>query len=140
VGRKRLNVVLISAAIDSQWLLPNQRLGGSLSQVDRLLLINNSNDNVLKRYHWLYGPRSKADAVGTVGLRTRHPAVSDFAQIDAAPIIGRQHGCAPYFESPRLVAAIRSCLFPERETSPEIPTQGLPIPVAARPERAIRQE
>jgi hypothetical protein len=130
--RPKVDVVLISAAIDSDWLLPGRRLGGSLSQADRLLLVNNSSDSTLKRYHWLYGRRSNATALSTTGLRSRNvAATTDLAQIDAAPIIGRHHGCGPYFESPRLLAAMRSYLFSERTQSPEIPTEGLPIPVAA---------
>ncbi|HVX14726.1 MAG TPA: hypothetical protein VHC22_26290 [Pirellulales bacterium] len=135
-ARPKLNVVLISAAIDNDWLLPGRRLGHALSQTDRLLLLNNSSDSTLKRYHWLYGPRSKTAALGTTGLRTSTIAAGEISQIDAAPIIGRHHGCAPYFESPRLVAAMRACLFTDDTASPQTPKDGIAIPVAALPDRA----
>ncbi|HEV3343168.1 MAG TPA: hypothetical protein VG125_22535, partial [Pirellulales bacterium] len=60
VARPPFNVVLISAAVDNDWLLPGRQLDLALSQVDRLLLINNTSDRLLKRYHWLYGRRSTA--------------------------------------------------------------------------------
>ena len=139
--RPKVGVVLISAAIDNGWLLPGRRLGDSLSQTDRLLLVNNSSDYMLKRYHWLYGPRSKVGAVGSTGLPTGGlSAAGDISQIDAAPIIGRYHGCGPYFESPRLVTAMRSCLFPNGDASPQVPSEGIAIPIAAKPDRNVRQE
>jgi hypothetical protein len=137
-----INVVLISAAVDNDWLLPGRQLDMALSQVDRLLLVNNSSDRVLKRYHWLYGRRSKATALGSAGLPvSSFASVSDkIAQYDAAPIIGRQHGCGAYFDSPRLVALMRNCLFsseaspapPDSSPLPEVPGhEGASIPLAS---------
>jgi hypothetical protein len=114
LARPAFNVALISAAVDNDWLLPGRRLDMALSQVDRMLLINNSSDRVLKRYHWLYGRRSKATALGNAGLpaaASLGPVVERITQYDAAPIIGRQHGCSAYFESPRLVALMQDALF-----------------------------
>ncbi|MGH7140612.1 MAG: hypothetical protein ACREHD_33180 [Pirellulales bacterium] len=132
-AREKANVVLVSAALDNDWLLPGHRLDGAVTQIERLLLVNNTGDSVLKRYHWLYGSRSKAAALGSTGLRMPWAAGAlgeRLLQIDAAPIVGRRHGCAPYFESPRLLTAMRSILFHDDEPSPQIPTDGLRIPVA----------
>jgi hypothetical protein len=127
-----VRVVLISAAMDSDWLMPGRHLSGALSQTDRLLLVNNSSDQVLKRYHWLYGRRSKAAAAGSAGVRVGGDVSDKVAQIDAAGIIGRHHGCAPYFESPSLVAAMQAYLFDTDVKSPHLPSPGLQIPVASR--------
>ena len=133
------NVVLISAAVDNDWLLPGRKLNMALSQVDRLLLVNNTSDRVLKRYHWLYGRRSTATALGNSGLPASRlgPDGEKVTQYDAAPIIGRQHGCSAYFESPRLVALMREYLFrsgdpAEPPSAPEgPPVEGTPIPLAS---------
>lgn len=135
VPREKVNVVLVSAALDNDWLLPGHRLDGAVTQIERLLLVNNSNDSVLKRYHWLYGSRNKSAALGSTGLPMPWALGAlgeDLIQIDAAPIIGRRHGCAPYFESPRLRGAMRSVLFNDNAPSPRIPTDGLQIPVATK--------
>ena len=139
MSRRPADVVLISAAIDNDWLLPGRRLDRSLSQVNRLLLINNTSDSVLKRYHWMYGRRSKVAALGATGLPAVNrlgPAAGKISQLDAASIIGRRHGCGPYFDSPRLVAAMRNHLFGERSNAtPPLetpPLEGTPIPLASR--------
>ena len=137
-SRQPVNVVLISAAIDNDWLFPGRRLGSAVSDVDRLLLINNRDDSVLNRYHWLYGMRSKAAALGVTGLAAGRlgEAARSIQQLDAASIIGRQHGCAPYFDSPRLLAAMRPVLFGEgpleQQPSPTPPTRGETIPIARK--------
>ena len=105
--------------------------------------MNNGSDNVLSRYHWVYGPRSKATALGVTGLRGSWQLGEEadkVKQLDASSIIGRHHGCGPYFESPRLVAAMRSHLFSDDAQAPEVPTEGLPIPVAARPEKETTRQ
>lgn len=136
LDRKGVNVVLVSAAIDSDWLFPGRRLGSSLTGVDRLLLINNRDDSVLNRYHWLYGRRSKAAALAVTGLAVSRlgERAGSVRQIDAASIIGRQHGCGPYFDSPRLLAAMRPVLFgdgPRELSSPRRPAaRGETIPIA----------
>lgn len=145
-ARPKFNVVLISAAVDNDWLLPGRRLDLALSQADRVLLINNSSDVVLKRYHWLYGRRSTNAALGSTGLRgsSRLGAYAGrIAQIDAAPIIGRHHGCQPYFESPRLVSSMRAYLFDARDAkeppSPQIlPKEGAPVPIASGGQEGVR--
>lgn len=138
--RRAVHVVLISAAIDDDWLLPGNRLGGAISQTEQLLLVNNSSDHVLKRYHWLYGRRSRTAALGSTGLRAGGGFSENITQIDAAAIIGRHHGCAPYFDSPRLVAAMRSHLFDIEADSPQLPSPGLQVPLAVLPDANDRPE
>ncbi|OYV89770.1 MAG: hypothetical protein B7Z73_06605, partial [Planctomycetia bacterium 21-64-5] len=135
-----LDVVLISAAIDNDWLLPGRKLNRSFEEVDRLLLINNHDDSVLSRYRWLYGLRSRAEALGVTGIATgrlgRHAGKT--VQIDAASIIGRRHGCNPYFDSPQLLAAMRPVLFGARPRSP--PTEGMTLPLAEKNNHLPKQQ
>lgn len=140
ISRPPVNVVLVSAAVDNDWLLPGRQLDLALSQIDRLLLINNSSDRLLKRYHWLYGRRSTATALGNSGLPASlrvGPDRERIAQYDAAPIVGRQHGCSAYFDSPRLVGLMQRYLFlggasPASPSVPEAPpVEGTTIPLAS---------
>jgi hypothetical protein len=133
VERPRVHVVLISAAVDNDWLMPGRRLGDALLQTDQLLLVNNSSDPILRRYHWLYGARSRTSALGSTGLGMGGGPGVRLTQIDAAPIIGRHHGCAPYFDSPGLVAAMRAQLFDLHVEAPQMPSPGLEIPLAKSP-------
>ncbi len=122
-------VVFVSPAIDSDWLLPRHRFGRAMSQVERMLLLNNSADRVLKRYHWLYGPRSTVEALGHAGLR--RSALADdqrqkIVQVDAASAIGSKHGCGPYFESPAMLARMRPVLFGTETPDPVVKGNSLP--------------
>lgn len=124
-------VVFVSPAIDDDWLLPGRRFGGAWPQVERMLLVNNSADRTLKRYHWLYGPRSQAEALGHAGLR--RGALPDgvrerVVQLDAAHIIGSQHGCGPYFESPALLARMRPYMLEPESSGPFL--KGLTLPTS----------
>ncbi len=66
--RPRLDVALLAAALDSDWILPGHCHGQALGMVNRMLLVTNSCDQVLTRYHLLYGLRSCAEALGCTGL------------------------------------------------------------------------
>lgn len=108
--RSQVRVVLVSAAIDNDWLLPGRRLGHALSHVERLLLINNTSDSVLRRYGWLYGRRNSAAALGytgLIGVRRLGDNAAKVRQIDATNTVGRQHGFMNYFSVPRIVGWMR---------------------------------
>lgn len=109
-SRSPVRVVLISAAIDHDWLLPGRRLDRALSSVERMLVVTNSKDPVLRRYHWLYGMRSRAVALGYAGLAGGAPATtiaSKIEQVDAASLVGPNHGFMYYFSVPQVVARIQ---------------------------------
>jgi hypothetical protein len=110
--------VLVTAALDNDWLLPGHRNGKAMSQVDALLLVNNSCDRVLKRYEVLYHRRSSRQALGYTGLAVHCLPPVDAAkvrQIDACCQIGKEHGIENYYCSPSLVAAMREYLLFEIE-------------------------
>ncbi len=108
--RQRVQAVLISAAIDNDWLLPHRRLGRAISSVERMLLLTNSTDPVLSRYRLLYGLRSNAAALGYTGLAGREQLGAEarkIEQIDVASLVGPNHGFVYYFSAPRVVAQIQ---------------------------------
>ena len=92
--RQPANVTLLAAALDNDWLLPGHYHGRAMSQVAHLLLINNSCDRLLMRYHFLYGRRACQQALGYTGL-PRWGFSDDVwrrvDQFDACCIVGRDH-------------------------------------------------
>lgn len=108
--RSPVRAVLISAAIDNDSVLPGRRLDRALSSVERLLVVTNSTDPVLRRYRWLYGFRSRAVALGYSGIAGggRWPAdAAKIEQVDAASFVGPNHGFMYFFSAPQVVARIR---------------------------------
>ncbi len=130
-------MVLIAAAVDNDWILPGHCHGRALSVVDRLLLVNNGCDRILARYHWLYGRRSCAEALGYTGLvggGQLGAELSKITQFDACCNVGTDHDWALYFGSPAVVGRIVPLLFrtsavPAQPIAPAQPTTSAP-PIA----------
>ncbi len=64
-GRRPVNVVLIAAALDANWLGPNQYHGLAMSQVGHMLLLDNCQDVAMRYYHF----SSKYGHPQALGLR-----------------------------------------------------------------------
>ena len=112
--RDPMQVVLLAAAVDSDWLLPGRLEDRAMSQVSSMLLINNGCDALLKRYHMIYCRRSCQQALGYTGLAAGYLAGSDrgkVSQLDAGGVVGRRHLFANYLCSPDLMARMRSYLL-----------------------------
>lgn len=130
--RAPMNAVLVVAALDNHWLAPGQAHGMALSQAAAMLLINNSCDAVLKRYHLIYGRRCNADAVGYRGPYLGALADEDrgkVRQIDACCYVGKRHLFNLYIGAPSLLASMRATLLPE----PSQPAEAEQPIVAAAP-------
>lgn len=110
-SRRPMQAVLVAAALDNHWLLPGRAHGNALSQVDRMLLVNNSCDALLKRYHLV---RACQEALGYTGLhRLDSDARNKIQQIDACCEIGKRHQFAGYLCSAGLMSRMRSELLSE---------------------------
>jgi hypothetical protein len=109
---RRWRAVLIAAALDNNWLSIGRRHGLALTQVERMLLINNSVDRALRFYHVV--ARYHPQALGSTGLAgSLGAARAKVAQLNAASIVGRQHDWSRYFHSPTLVSRMRPYLRDE---------------------------
>ena len=89
-----MDVVLIAAAADNDWLLPGHANGTGAKVVNRMLLVRNSCDKVLRFYRWLYGRRSCAEALGYAGMGGLGQLGADqgkIAQFDACCLVGPEH-------------------------------------------------
>ena len=124
--RDPAQVVLLAAALDNHWLIPGHTHGQAISQTEELLLINNSSDRLLKRYHLLYGRRSCAAALGYLGISQRSLGVegNKVQQLDASCQIGKQHIFALYLQAPGLMAPIRATLLKSVLTTAPVETEG----------------
>jgi hypothetical protein len=79
--RQPMNVVLFAAALNSDWLCPGHYHGMAMTQVDRMMLLNNCNDMAMEYYRFsttcgdpqalgLCGPTCM-DAAGAAKIRQR---------------------------------------------------------------------
>lgn len=113
-NRQKVQAVLIAAALDNDWLLADRFNGRAMSQVNGLLLVNNSCDALLQRYHRLDHRRSCRQALGFTGLARRcldRESWSKVEQIDACCQVGRRHALADYLCAMNLMARMRSHLL-----------------------------
>ena len=111
VADRKINAVLISPAVHANWLYPNDRHGGAVNSVSRMLLVNNPSDSMLSRY-WRIA--NGTPALGVVGLRTGAifgEKQKKIEQYDASRIIGGNHGVEHYVRSPAIMAKVRETIL-----------------------------
>jgi hypothetical protein len=112
--RQPVQVVLLVAALDNDWLLPGHYHGQAMSQVSSMLLVNNCCDMLLQRYHLIYGRRCDQQALGYTGLGGWAATAADKAKVDqveACSLVGRRHQFVGYITSNSLVARMRPYLL-----------------------------
>jgi hypothetical protein len=117
-ARPPLRSALMAAAVDCHWLWPDQRHGAALSQLELLLLVNNSCDRVLRRFPKIACDRHGAEALGLVGLATGKLAVEDqekVEQIDACCYLGPRHDFDRYVASGAIMDAVAAVVCDEFE-------------------------
>jgi len=100
-GIPRRQAVLIAAAIDAHWLVPGQRHGRALTQVERLLVTRNVCDPVLRYYPLMYR-RGGPQALGYTGAVCGRADLDRVEMVDVSPTVGRAHGWADYLAAPVL--------------------------------------
>jgi len=134
-SRAPAQVVLMAAALDSNWLYPGHFHGQALSQTSSLLLVNNGCDRLLMRYHLLYHRRDCREALGYVGLYRGRISGDDHAkvmQIDACCHVGKQHQFALYLSAPAIMNRTRGTLLSPASVpasdQPELVDAGLAQP------------
>jgi hypothetical protein len=106
--RLPLRAVLMAGALDSNALLPHARNGLALTQVDRMLVLTNPADEVLKYYRLLYGLGGKMQALGAAGAAGLR-SLGDRAKVahwNVSRFVGSDHDWARYLYSPVIVERI----------------------------------
>lgn len=107
-SRQPLRAVLMAAAVDSQALLPNARNGRALAQVDRMLIMTNPTDDVLRHYRLLYGLGSKVRALGFAGAAgyESSPKSAKVTHWNVSRFVGAAHDCSRYLTSPAIISGM----------------------------------
>lgn len=106
----RLHLVLVAAAVRQDALAPRGEYRQVARTIDRLALFNNTRDKALGYFEFI--DRSlRAEALGHEQMPASWlPAGVEFTQVDAAPIVGKNHRFPLYLEScslrQRLAAAV----------------------------------
>jgi hypothetical protein len=96
-NRTPVNAVLIAAASHSYWLAEGQHHGRALSQVDRVLLINNCSDRAMRYYDLLVPGRGGPQALGLRGPTRLSPQyASKIFNRDVSRYVGSQHELMVY--------------------------------------------
>lgn len=106
-------VVLYAAALDNTWWFPGGYHDLAVSQVERMLLLYNTADPVLRLYPRL-DPRSPTAALGYTGLLRPARLGQDAERLEQANArcqIGKTHDEQAYFASETLMRRVRETLF-----------------------------
>ncbi len=96
--RLPVRAVLMASALDSDWLLPCRYHGRAMSQVDRVLLLNNACDPAMRWYH-LIDRCGRPQALGLHGLDCPSRLGADRAKVCQRNVcrdVGRQHDFFSY--------------------------------------------
>lgn len=98
----RVHLVLVAAAVRQDALAPRGPYRNVLQCIDRLTLLNNTQDKALGFFEFI--DRSlRTDALGHENMPARWlPPEIEFVQVDAAAAIGKSHRFPLYMDSPSL--------------------------------------
>jgi hypothetical protein len=114
----RLTAVLMAAAVDADWLSDCQPHGLALSRFERVLLLNNSADPVLRRFYKALSRPERSSAIGSVGLLLPEAQfASQVRQWDVSSLLGRTHDLRSYVETPEIMWAVAEYAFFIEENS-----------------------
>jgi len=110
---RQIRLVLLSAAMNNDALLPGRKYDLVLSQTERTLVFVNPADLALHVYHRLFSRRRVVSALGLNGPGglQRSPYASRVDLAWSNPYVGREHGMMPYWQSPTLVCWMRPYLL-----------------------------
>jgi hypothetical protein len=107
---RRLNAVLLAAAVDHDWLNPGERYGAALPVTERMLVMQNERDSWLNAYPLkdLLGNRQ---ALGRRGFQEADTIrmsdqIGKISVLDASPFAGRSHDFRSFHSRVELAEAI----------------------------------
>lgn len=101
-------VSLIAAAVNNNALMPNARYGQAYGIVDKLVLVNNSSDSVLKFYKFL-DRQNKIPAMGFSGLPISclNDRGDRVYQCDVSGEVGSEHNIGLYLQSDSVARVVK---------------------------------
>ncbi len=99
--RPPMNVVLMAAASHSYWLAPGQHHGLAMTQVNRMLLINNCEDRAMRYYDLIVPGRGGPQALGLCGPTRISPEYAKkIINRDVSRYVGSDHELMNYIYAP----------------------------------------
>jgi esterase/lipase superfamily enzyme len=121
--REPMNVVLMAAADHSYWLAEGQRHGLAMTQVNRMLLINNCEDRAMRYYDMITPGRGGPQALGLCGpTQINHDYAEKIMNRDVSRYVGTEHLFATYLCAPGDAGLIWS--YSEPATATDTKTGG----------------
>lgn len=104
--RRPANVVLLAAALNSDWLCPGHYNGQTMSMVHRMVLVNNCVDRAMKYYHFS-ATCGRPQALGLCGPTCIDPAdVSKLVELNVSGYVGAEHNLFCYLSAPGVTSEI----------------------------------
>ncbi len=96
-----MNVVLMAAALHSYWLAEGQHHGLAMTEVKRMLLINNCDDRAMRYYDLITPGRGGPQALGLCGPTRISPQYADkIFNRDVSRYVGADHELMTYVCAP----------------------------------------
>ena len=119
--RAPMNAVLMAAASHSYWLAEGQHHGMAMTQVHRMLLINNCEDRAMRYYDLLTPGRGGPQALGLCGPTRISPQYADkIFNRDVSRYVGSDHEFANYLCAPGDAGLIWDYAGPKDPTETKI--------------------
>jgi hypothetical protein len=119
--RQPVNAVLMAAASHSYWLAEGQHHGRAMSQVDRMLLINNCADRAMRYYDLLVPGRGGPQALGLRGpTRISSTDADKIFNRDVSRYVGSSHELMNYICAPGDAGLIWDYAKPAAQTDVKI--------------------
>jgi hypothetical protein len=107
--RRPARSALLAAALHNHWLSPGGYHERAIDATAEMLILANSSDRVLRRYHWVF-PCEGAVALGRTGLAYWDES-GRIQELDCAPCVGRIHDSLAYLNSPEIVGRLQAALL-----------------------------
>jgi hypothetical protein len=104
--RRPANVILLAAAVHSDWLCPRHCHGLAMTQVNEMLLVNNPADRAMKYYRFVT-KNGNPQALGYCGPTCIDPAnASKIMERNVSCYVGSDHNVFCYISVPGVIAEI----------------------------------
>ncbi len=119
--RTPIRVAMVAAAFDADWIQPGRFHGLAMTQIERLVLVTNHLDPVMRFYYFSVG-RRRVHALGKKGLtqpQTLGSAVNRVSIVDVTQNVGRSHALFDYLQSNRDMSTVWQNLTDVSYSTPE---------------------
>lgn len=111
--RRAVRAVLWSPAVNNDWLLPRRPNGRAVECLDRMVILYNPADRVMRHYHWV-APSVRFGGMGFSGLaspRLLGAVRKRIEQHNVSGRLGRAHSFFSHINSPWIVRKTREVVW-----------------------------